>query len=134
MKDGDFGSSPRASRIWRTATFNTASQTNVPGQIALRSSSFVTSWPGRPSRYSSHAKGFGLRFIVFEPVDNRSLARSRQKRSNKIRFSFDTVDTEEYRFRLGMAIQARACNNLRHCRFPFALRLPKRYRTLTTGL
>src|SRR5215472_17119040 len=115
------------------ATFRTASPTKVPGQIALRSSSFVTSWPGRPSRYSSTAKGLGLSFIVFEPVDNRSLARSRQKRSNNIRFSFDTVDTEEYRFRPGMAIQLRACNNLRHCRFP-SLALPKRYRTLTTGL
>src|SRR4030095_16598045 len=87
------------------ATFRTASPTNVPGQMALRSCSFVTSWPGRPSRYSSTAKGLGLSFIVFEPDDNRALASARQKRSNNIRFSFDTVVTEEYRFRAGMAIQ-----------------------------
>src|SRR5678809_1518500 len=97
MKRGDCGSSSRTSRSWRIATFRTASPIKVPGQTALRSSSFLTSWPGRPTRWSSTAKALGRSFISCEPFQRHSLAKSRQKGSKTIRFPFSTLVTEGYR-------------------------------------
>src|SRR5678815_5246156 len=95
MKRGDCGSSSRTSRSWRIATLRTASPIKVPGQTALRSSSFVTSWPGRPTRWSSTAKALGRSFISCEPFHRHSLAKSRQKGSKTIRFPFATLVSQK---------------------------------------
>src|SRR6476620_7631468 len=72
-------------------TLRTASPTKVSGQTTLRSSSLVTSWPGCPTRWLSTAKAFGLSLIACDPRHRHSFARSRQKGSKIICFSFPTV-------------------------------------------
>src|SRR5690349_9957421 len=72
-------------------TLRTASPTKVSGQTALRSSSLVTSWPGCLTRWVSTAKALGLSLIACDPRHRHSFARSRQKGSKVMNFSFPTL-------------------------------------------
>src|SRR5688572_25996508 len=73
------------------ATLITASPTKVSGQTFFRSSSLVTSWPGRATSWLRTANALGLSLITLGPRHRHSLVRSRQKGSKIIRFSLSTA-------------------------------------------